>query len=159
MSRDFKDLHEPGCGGLSIYAANLLFLVPSLAAPTAALARQPLARVNVDLVQVEVVVTDSKGNRITDLRADEMEVFENGRPRRITHFSFIPELRGEVLPQVPNSLSERRAESASRRALSLELRTALSLADLRSHTRQRNSGLERLAAAHARSTVGFAASY
>jgi VWFA-related protein len=67
-------------------------LTPVLAASAALQTQEPIARVTVDLVQVEVVVTDSKGNRVTDLTADEMEIFENGQPRRITHFSFIPEV-------------------------------------------------------------------
>jgi VWFA-related protein len=60
--------------------------------------QEPLARVNVDLVQVELVVTDSKGNRVTNLEAEEMQVSENGQPRRITHFSFIPEASREARP-------------------------------------------------------------
>ncbi|WP_321477172.1 VWA domain-containing protein [uncultured Paludibaculum sp.] len=62
----------------------------------------PTVQVNVDLVQLEVVVTDSKGNPVTDLKADEMEVFENGRARLLSHFSYIPEVFGSgVQPPGP----------------------------------------------------------
>lgn len=50
---------------------------------------QPLVRVNVDLVQMDVVVTDAKGNHIGDLKPEEFEILENGKPQRITNFSFL----------------------------------------------------------------------
>jgi len=45
--------------------------------------------VNVDLVQVDVVVTDRAGNHVTDLAPDDFEILENGKPQRVTNFSFI----------------------------------------------------------------------
>ncbi len=45
-------------------------------------------RVSVNLVQVDAVVTDSKGRYVTDLGADDFEVTEDGKPQRITNFSF-----------------------------------------------------------------------
>lgn len=50
---------------------------------------QPLVRVNVDLVQIDVVVTDSKGHHVADLRPDEFEVLDNGKPQPITNFSYL----------------------------------------------------------------------
>jgi len=55
----------------------------------APVAQEPLVRVNVDLVQVDAVVTDAKGNHITDLKPEEVEILENGKPQPITNFSFI----------------------------------------------------------------------
>jgi VWFA-related protein len=54
---------------------------------------QPLLRVNVDLVQMDVVVTDSKGKHIEDLKPEEFEIQESGKPQRITNFSFISDAR------------------------------------------------------------------
>ena len=34
----------------------------------------PVIRINVNLVQVDAVVTDSKGNAVTDLKADDFEI-------------------------------------------------------------------------------------
>jgi len=51
---------------------------------------KPLVRVNVDLVQMDVVVTDAKGNHVVDLKPEEFEILENGKPQRITNFSFLP---------------------------------------------------------------------
>jgi len=50
---------------------------------------EPLVRVTVDLVQVDVIVTDRNGNHLSDLESADFEVLENGKPQRITNFSFI----------------------------------------------------------------------
>ena len=47
-------------------------------------------RFNVNLVQVDAVVTDHVGRRVPDLRANEFEVLQNGLPQKITHFSYVP---------------------------------------------------------------------
>lgn len=41
---------------------------------------------NVNVVNVDVYVTDKKGNRITDLKKDDFEVFENGKKVAVTNF-------------------------------------------------------------------------
>src|ERR1700682_6420571 len=46
-------------------------------------------RFNVDLVQVDAVVRDSKGRYVKDLRAEDFEVFQDGKPQKITHFSYV----------------------------------------------------------------------
>ena len=48
-----------------------------------------VVRITVNLVQMDVVVTDKKGRQVTDLRAEDFEVFEDGRPQQITNFSYI----------------------------------------------------------------------
>lgn len=58
-------------------------------APAQESADQPLLRVTVNLVQVDAVVTDNKGNQITDLTADDFVLLQDGKPQKITHFSYI----------------------------------------------------------------------
>ena len=41
------------------------------------------------LVQVDAVVTDSKGHHITDLKPEEFQVFEDGKLQKLTHFSYV----------------------------------------------------------------------
>ena len=55
--------------------------------------------VSVNLVQVDAVVTDAKGHHVTDLRPEDFEVTEDGKPQKITNFSWI-----EVKP--PQELRE-----------------------------------------------------
>ena len=58
-------------------------------APQISAGEQPLVRVNVDLVQVDAIVTDAKGNHIGDLKPEEFEIQENGQKQRIANFSFV----------------------------------------------------------------------
>jgi len=41
------------------------------------------------LVQVDAVVTDSKGHQITDLTPGDFQVFEDGKLQTLTHFSYV----------------------------------------------------------------------
>lgn len=51
---------------------------------------EEVVRITTNLVQIDAVVTDKKGNLVTDLRPEEIELFEDGRPQKITNFSFVP---------------------------------------------------------------------
>lgn len=59
-------------------------------APRQASAQQEgVIRINVNLVQVDAVVTDSKGRPVTDLTAEDFEVLQDGKPQPITNSAFI----------------------------------------------------------------------
>jgi len=57
--------------------------------PPRASGEKPLVRVNVDLVQVDVIVTDARGNHVADLEPSDFQVFDGGKLRPITNFSYI----------------------------------------------------------------------
>lgn len=57
--------------------------------PTPPLPDDGLIKISTSLIQVDVTVTDKKGNIITDLKPEEFEVYENGKKQDITNFSFI----------------------------------------------------------------------
>ena len=65
----------------------LVAAVAALAAPGQV--ESPIIRVTVNLVQVDAVVTDSKGRQVTDLKPDDFEITEDGRRQKITNFSYI----------------------------------------------------------------------
>jgi VWFA-related protein len=48
-----------------------------------------VVRITTNLVQVDAVITDKNGNLITDLRPDEVQIFEDGHQQKITNFSFV----------------------------------------------------------------------
>src|ERR1043165_9085859 len=87
---------------LPLFALLLLFLGPSVLAqqpatlpppvPQLTPAQKPddddVVKITTNLVQVDAVVTDSKGKLVTDLKPEEVEVFEDGRKQKISHFSF-----------------------------------------------------------------------
>ena len=45
-----------------------------------------LREVEVSVTNVEVVVTDSKGNRVSGLTREDFEVYQDGLPQKITNF-------------------------------------------------------------------------
>lgn len=47
-----------------------------------------VVRITTNLVQVDAVITDKDGKLVTDLKPEEVEIYENGREQKITNFSF-----------------------------------------------------------------------
>ncbi len=68
--------------------ATLLLLVPVLAAQTVP---EPTLRITVNLVQVDAVVTDSRGQRVTDLTKDDFVILQDGKPQKVTHCTYFAE--------------------------------------------------------------------
>src|SRR6185369_10783913 len=62
-----------------------------------------VVRITTNLVQVDAVITDKNGKLITDLRPDEVQIFEDGHQQKITNFSFVnPEASSaRPLPSAP----------------------------------------------------------
>jgi VWFA-related protein len=55
-----------------------------------------VVKISTNLIQIDVTVTDKKGNVVRDLKADEIEIYENGDKQEITNFSFISNLRTQT---------------------------------------------------------------
>ncbi|MBA3255412.1 MAG: VWA domain-containing protein [Pyrinomonadaceae bacterium] len=62
---------------------------PDAQLPSARQSDDDAVRITTNLVQVDAVVTDNKGKPVTDLRPEEVEIKEDGRPQKITNFSFV----------------------------------------------------------------------
>jgi hypothetical protein len=50
--------------------------------------QQDVVRITTNLVQVDAVVTKD-GKQVTDLKPEDFEIFEDGEPQTITHFSYV----------------------------------------------------------------------
>jgi VWFA-related protein len=61
---------------------------PQSAAATTA-APNTVIRIDVNLVQVDAVVTDSRGKHVTNLQSPAFEILQDGKPRAITNFSYV----------------------------------------------------------------------
>lgn len=48
-----------------------------------------VVRITTNLVQVDAVVTDKNGKIVTDLKSEEIQISEDGKPQKITNFSYI----------------------------------------------------------------------
>ncbi len=46
-------------------------------------------RLDVNLVEVDAVVTDSRGKRVADLPSSAFDILQDGKPREITNFSYV----------------------------------------------------------------------
>lgn len=62
------------------------------------IAGDEVVQITTNLVQVDVTVTDKKGQIVTDLRADEVEILEDNRPQKITNFSYVAVDNANGLP-------------------------------------------------------------
>src|SRR5438270_4641527 len=74
---------------------------------TPAQSREDVVKITTNLVQVDAAVTDKKGRAVTDLRAEDFEIYEDCRLQKITDFSFIslestaPSSLGAPKPSAP----------------------------------------------------------
>src|SRR5579863_6546862 len=102
MSQDYQFVQRVGhsrVGMIEESCARLmriqLLLRPAIAllffasAPAQDSQDSTVLHVNVNLVQVDAVVTDSKGKLVTGLTADDFQIFQDGKPQKITHFSYV----------------------------------------------------------------------
>jgi len=78
------------------FALNISFLAPvSAQTPPQRPAQlnppvqDEIVRVTTNLVQVDAVVTDKNGKPVTDLRAEDFEILEDGKPQKISNLSYI----------------------------------------------------------------------
>ena len=65
---------------------------------------EEVVRITTNLVQIDAVITDRRGQQIADLGPEEFEVYEDGRKQRVTNFSYVglqPESGGA--PVTPKS--------------------------------------------------------
>ncbi len=49
--------------------------------------QEPLLRLETELVQIDVVVIDQDGKPVGDLKREDFELLEDGKPQQITHFA------------------------------------------------------------------------
>ena len=48
-----------------------------------------VVKISTTLIQVDVTVTDLQGKVVTDLKPEEIEIYENGKKQQVSNFSFI----------------------------------------------------------------------
>ncbi len=70
-------------------AGAVLFPWATAQTPPAPPQEGPVIRVTVSLVQIDAIVTDRNGRQVTDLKAQDFEILQDGRPQKITHFSYV----------------------------------------------------------------------
>jgi VWFA-related protein len=71
---------------------------------------EDVVRINTNLVQVDAVITDKNGKLVTDLRPEDVEISEDNRKQKITHFSYI------VVDSAPASPARKPAPAVDKNA-------------------------------------------
>ena len=66
------------------------------ATPTPTPDDRDVVKISTSLIQIDVTVIDRKGKIVTDLRRDEVEVYENGKKQDVSHFNFVSNIREVV---------------------------------------------------------------
>ncbi len=56
-----------------------------------------VVKISTTLIQIDVTVTDKKGNPVKDLKPEEVEIYENGKRQEISNFNFISSIREKTV--------------------------------------------------------------
>ena len=56
-------------------------------------ASSDVVKISTTIIQLDVTVVDSGGRVVRDVRADEIEIYENGKKQPVTAFSFVSSVR------------------------------------------------------------------
>ena len=90
---------------LAAFVAASLRAQQSAAVPGPSRQDQPIFRLSVSLVQLDVVVTDHHGRHVTTLGPDDFVVYQDGRPQQVTAVSYVDSAEDWVdtsnLPPLP----------------------------------------------------------
>jgi VWFA-related protein len=65
---------------------------------------EDVVRISANLVQVDAVITDQKGKQVTDLQREDFEIYEDGRPQKITNFSYVSNEPAALQPSVASAV-------------------------------------------------------
>ena len=96
---------------ISLFLYSVSTAVVVAQQPTIEDLNTPAVRVNARVVLVDTVVTDKSGNRIRDLKKEDFTVLENGKPQKISAFSFeSPEVAPRQAPELPPNVHTNRPE-------------------------------------------------
>ena len=118
----------PGTGPVSATPSQQRAKIPS-EQPVIPSFEEGTLRVYVELVELDVIVTDRKGRHVTDLGKDDFRVLQNGKPRKIQAISYVgmqpaksnEERNGEAAqsPENPVETASTSAHGSQRRAIAV----------------------------------------
>lgn len=72
------------------FGSFAILAVPVSSAPRSVPEKSPpVIRITVERIQLDAVITDKKGRHVTDLRPEEIEIFQDGEQQSISEFSYV----------------------------------------------------------------------
>ncbi len=103
-------------GNMKVFFSILLFsILLLLSSPIFAQQTSPeddgVVKITTNLVQLDAIITDKNGNQVTNLKADEFEIFQDGKPQKITNFSYI-KLPTQTTTSEPKPIAENKDKNA-----------------------------------------------
>src|SRR2546428_10536091 len=88
-----------------LVSASVAFSQGTKPAPTPTPpADNDVVKISTNLIQIDVSATDKSGKVVTDLKPEEVEVYENGQKQKISHFSFVSSVKTVV--EKPNPVDK-----------------------------------------------------
>src|SRR5215204_1014296 len=93
----------------SIFSAANMFAQNPQTTPTPNTSKEQttddpeVVRISSDLVLVDALVLDKAGKQVTNLTAEDFEVFQDGKPQKITNFTYVNKDASAVQTTVTNS--------------------------------------------------------
>ena len=91
---------------------SVAFLVAGCAAAFSQTPESAVIRINVNLVQVDAVVTNSKHEHVRDLKVEDFELLQDGKPQKITNFSYVGRPPAPSSPAFVPAVPEKRGVPA-----------------------------------------------
>jgi VWFA-related protein len=82
------------------------------ATPPVEIDEEDVVRITTNLVQLDVIVTDKKGRQITDLKPEDFQILEDGKPQKITNFSYVTTETPATTPAAPAPKPDKNAPPA-----------------------------------------------
>ena len=79
-----------------------------------------VVRITTNLVQVDAIVTDNHGKVVTDLKPDEIEIFEDGHKQKINNFSYNLSVTAATETQAKAPTTDKNAPAAPARIVHRE---------------------------------------
>lgn len=65
-------------------------------APTPPSSEDEVVKISTNLIQLDISITDRDGNPISDIRPDEIEIYENGKRQEISSLSFLSNVSAQT---------------------------------------------------------------
>jgi VWFA-related protein len=65
-----------------------------------------IVRISSELVLVDALVLDKEGRQVTDLTAEDFEIFQDGKPQKITNFTYVNSDKSAVRTTAPTNPSK-----------------------------------------------------
>lgn len=92
------------CTLVSLVLGQQAGTAPQEKSQTPARGTEEVVRITTNLVQIDAVVTDRRGQQIVDLGREEFEVYEDGRRQQLTNFSYVGlQPQSSSVPATPKS--------------------------------------------------------